>query len=371
MNVDDYTISRFESIKDEPYAVLLDSCGLGSKTLIAHRPLSVVHGSPFQAMREKKEKGVWVGIVAYDIEDSVFGFYEEVEVLRDSPPLRLRGGAGGGGDTRLSSNFTKSQYLQAIKKVKDYIAAGDCYQVNLSQRFEASCEIGSWEIYKRLRQTSPAPYAAYLNFGKTQILSSSPESFLKFERRQVTTRPIKGTRPRGASEKEDERLKKELLGSEKDRAELLMITDLERNDLGRVCRPGTIHVPKLARLESYAQVHHLVSTIRGELAPGKTAIDCLEAAFPGGSITGTPKIRAMQIIRELENVPRRFYTGAIGYLDTDGQGEFNVAIRTATIQAGRVQFHTGGGIVADSDPETEYGETLTKAKGIMEALAIL
>lgn len=263
---------------------------------------------------------------------------------------------------------SRAEYLQAIRKVKDYIAAGDCYQVNLSQRFSAPWSGAPWELYQRLREASPAPYAAYLDCGDHQILSSSPELFLKIRDGIVETRPIKGTRPRGATPTEDAALAQELLHSEKDRAELVMIVDLERNDLGRVCEFGSVRVPELMRLETYANVHHLVSTVRGKLRPEVGPLDCLRAAFPGGSITGAPKIRAMEIIDELEPCRRGVYTGAIGWVDGRGNAEWSIAIRTMTLKDGRAHFHVGSGIVADSDPEAEYEETLTKASGMLKAL---
>ncbi len=268
----------------------------------------------------------------------------------------------------VSSNFKKEDYLATIDKIKSYITAGDCYQVNLSQQFSCPVSESPYSIYQRLRSVSPSPYAAFLNLGGAQILSSSPECFLEVDRKQVVTRPIKGTRPRGATPAADGRLAGELEGSQKDRAELLMITDLERNDLGRVCRPGSVTVDELQRIESYAQVHHLVSTIRGELDEGKGIVDLLRATFPGGSITGAPKIRAMQIIRELEPSPRNVYCGAIGFIGQNGKAQFNIAIRTMVLKNNQATFWGGGGIVADSDPEMEYQETLVKAQGMIGAL---
>jgi para-aminobenzoate synthetase component I len=265
-------------------------------------------------------------------------------------------------------SITRDEFLQSVRKVKDYIAAGDCYQVNLSHRLSVDWPGTPWELYQRLRQASPAPYAAYLDCGGHQILSSSPELFLKIRDGIVETRPIKGTRPRGATPAEDAALAQELLRSEKDRAELVMIVDLERNDLGRVCEYGSVHVPELMCLESYANVHHLVSTVRGKLRPVLGPLDCLRAAFPGGSITGAPKIRAMEIIDELEPYRRGVYTGAIGWVDGRGNAEWSIAIRTMTLVNGRAHFHVGSGIVADSDPEAEYEETLTKASGMLKAL---
>jgi para-aminobenzoate synthetase component 1 len=262
-----------------------------------------------------------------------------------------------------------AEYLAQISKIKNLIAAGDCYQVNLSQKFAVPVHQPPALIYQHLRAVSPSPYAAYLNLGDAQILSSSPELFLELDGRRVITRPIKGTRPRGADSLEDAKLKEELSLSVKDRAELLMITDLERNDLGRVCRPGSVRVSALRTVESYPQVHHLVSTIEGDLGENRDVVDVLKATFPGGSITGAPKIRAMQVIRELEPHAREIYCGAIGYVSLNGKAQFNVAIRTMAVKDGQAHFWSGGGIVADSDPQAEYEETLVKARGMIRALS--
>lgn len=262
---------------------------------------------------------------------------------------------------RIRSNFSRAEYCDAIRRAKEYIAAGDIYQVNLSQRFQCHMDVSAPELYATLRQTNPAPYCAYLDIGDAQILSTSPECFLQIRDREVVTRPIKGTRPRRADPAE-------LLASAKDNAELLMITDLERNDLGRVCAYGRVHVRELKRVESFATVHHLVSTVAGRLRPDVSHVECVRACFPGGSITGAPKIRAMEIIDELEPHARGVYTGAIGFFGYNGVSHFNVAIRTAVYQRGRLTFHAGGGIVADSEPDAEYEETLDKAQGIVHAL---
>jgi aminodeoxychorismate synthase component I len=248
-----------------------------------------------------------------------------------------------------------------VALAKDYIAAGDIYQVNLSQRFQTTLEVPAVEAYRALRQVNPAPYAAYLDLGSAQVLSSSPECFLRMNGRDVVTRPIKGTLPRACDPNQ-------LLRSAKDNAELLMITDLERNDLGRVCEFGSVHVPSLVTVESYATVHHLVATVAGRLRPEVSHVAAVRACFPGGSITGAPKIRAMQIIDELEPHARGLYTGAIGYFGYNGVSDFNIAIRTTILQKGRLTFHAGGGIVADSEPVAEYEETLAKAEGIIRAL---
>ena len=268
----------------------------------------------------------------------------------------------------IESNFTREQYLKAVERAVEYIRAGDIYQVNLSQRFRTKRVEHPFQTYLRLRKSNPAPFAAYLGFNEIQVLSSSPERFLKVDGRRVETRPIKGTRPRGKNEREDERMKSELLASVKDRAELNMIVDLERNDLGRVCEYGSIEVTRHAAIETYATVHHLVSTIEGTLRPDVGIADLLRATFPGGSITGAPKIRAMEIIDELEPTARSAYTGSIGYVRFDGAADLNIAIRTVLAGPEWLSFQVGGGIVADSDPKAEYQETLDKGRAIFHAL---
>jgi len=272
-------------------------------------------------------------------------------------------------DLGMESNLTRADYEHAVRRILDYIAAGDVYQVNFSQRFCARTTAEPEVLYHALRTANPAPFAAYLDCGAGQILSSSPERFVQIRGRRIQTRPIKGTRPRTGNEQADQKAGRELMMSAKDQSELLMITDLERNDLGRVCEFGSVHVPELVTLESYATVLHLVSTVEGQLAAGVTAVDAIRACFPGGSITGAPKIRAMEIIDELEPSARGVYTGAIGYLGFNGVADFNIAIRTMVHKNGVVHFHAGGGIVADSEPALEYEETLHKARGMVQALA--
>jgi len=253
----------------------------------------------------------------------------------------------------LKSNFTHQEYLKAVEAAREYIAAGDIFQVNLSQRFEAD-----------------SPFAAYLNFDEVTVLSASPERFLKVQGDLVETRPMKGTRSRGSSAAEDEALARELQNSLKDKAENVMIVDLERNDLGRVCRFGTVKVRELWTLEKYATVFQLTSTVEGRLRQDKDRIDLLKACFPGGSITGAPKVRAMEIIDELEPTRRGIYTGSIGYLSFSGEMDLNIVIRTILVKDGKVYFQVGGGIVYDSDPEGEYQETLDKAKALFQALGV-
>jgi para-aminobenzoate synthetase component 1 len=268
-------------------------------------------------------------------------------------------------------DLTHAQFKDAVRRTIDYIEAGDIYQANITQRFRAKLPVGfdRLALYQALRMRNPATFSAYLDFGATAILSSSPERFLKVTDGEVETRPIKGTRPRGRGPEEDRALAAELLASGKDRAENLMIVDLLRNDISRVCRIGSVKVPTLFGLESYATVHHLVSVVSGELAEGKSAVDLLRACFPGGSVTGAPKIRAMEIIAELEPTARGPYCGSIGYLSADGGMDSNIVIRTYCIQGQDLTFQVGGGIVADSDPQAEYEESLAKAKALIEVLA--
>ena len=280
---------------------------------------------------------------------------------------------GGWWDPRLGvrSAFTHDGYLDAVRRVRDYILAGDIFQTNLSQRFEALLAEQPWELYLRLRQRNAAPFAAYFDTPEAEVLSASPERFLRVDvDGRVETRPIKGTRPRGIGPEHDGALGRALTESAKDRAENLMIVDLMRNDLSRVCTPGTVRVPELFALERYATVHHLVSTVVGRLDPGHDALDLLGASFPGGSITGAPKVRAMEIIAELEPSQRSVYCGSIGYWSVTGALDTNIAIRTVIAPRGRgkVYFNAGGGIVADSDPEQEYRETLDKARGMIDSL---
>ncbi len=269
---------------------------------------------------------------------------------------------------RVRPNLSHGQYIEAVARIKHYLLEGDCYQVNLAQRFAAPTQGDPWDAYQDLRTRNPAPFSAYLATPDCQVMCSSPERFLQVRGDQVETRPIKGTRPRGADPIEDLLLAQALQASPKDRAENLMIVDLLRNDLGKVCAIGSIQVPRLFEVEHFARVHHLVSTIRGRLAAGRTAVDLLRACFPGGSITGAPKLRAMQIIEELEPQRRGIYCGAIGYLGWDGAMDTNIAIRTLVHADGVTRLWAGGGIVADSHPESEYRETFHKAAPLLDLL---
>ncbi len=268
----------------------------------------------------------------------------------------------------LKSNFSKAEYINAVKKVKDYIRRGDIYQANLSQAFVAKTNLSAPDIYNRLRELSPACFSSYFDCGDFQILSSSPERFLKLEDRIVTTHPMKGTRPRGTNANRDQYFKKDLLASAKDKAELMMVVDLERNDLGRVCNYKSIKVESLREIEEYSTVFQAIARIRGKLFKNKDRIDLLRACFPGGSITGAPKIRAMEIIEELEPHRRGIYTGSFGYFDFSGNMDLSILIRTILKQGSKLSFGVGGGIVADSDPLDEYKETLVKAQGMIQAI---
>ncbi|MEI8062812.1 MAG: aminodeoxychorismate synthase component I [Verrucomicrobiota bacterium] len=386
---------RFREFAGRRHCVWLDTAAGQGLCLLAADPYRVIRAknrqveiitptgrqlfdaNPFDALNAElaKSTGTAIGYFGYDLKNFVeklpakavddlglpdlwFGFYDAPVTFQSKTEISPAATTPAVG---YPSNFTRESYWQAVRRAKEYIAAGDIYQVNLSQRFQCSVDAPAPEVYLALRAANPAPYCAYLDIGDAQILSSSPECFLKLDCRQVITRPIKGTRPRSVNPAE-------LLASPKDNAELLMITDLERNDLGRVCEFGSVHVPELVRVESFATVHHLVATVAGTLRQNVSHVDCIRACFPGGSITGAPKIRAMEIIDELEPHARGIYTGAIGYFGPDGQSHFNIAIRTAVQQGRRLTFQAGGGIVADSDPDAEYEETLAKAQGIFNAL---
>lgn len=269
----------------------------------------------------------------------------------------------------LTENMNQAEYSAKFDKVQHYIKEGDCYQVNLAKRFSGKAQGNAWQSYLQLRKLSPAPYAAYLNYPFATILSNSPESFISCRNGKVITSPIKGTRARNHKDKrQDAKIAQELLKSKKDRAENLMIVDLMRNDLGKCCKPGSVKVPSLFAVHSFANVHHLISTIVGELSEGAHAIDLLRHCFPGGSITGAPKLRAMQIIEELEPHQRGLYCGSIGYIGFDGNMETNIAIRTITIKEGVARYSAGGGLIADSDKKEEYQEIIDKAKMMSQVL---
>ena len=283
-----------------------------------------------------------------------------MRVAVETPMHRLRG--------EWTSNFTRGDYLDAVERVVAYICAGDVFQANLSQRLVARADESPLEVYARLRDRNPAPFAAYFTHDDWAVLSASPERFLQLEGDVVSTRPIKGTRQRRTTPEADLLTRDELRESEKDRAENVMIVDLLRNDLSKVCRPGTIEVPELCTVETYETVQHLVSEVRGRLEEGRDFWDLLAATFPGGSITGAPKVRAMEIITELEQVARGPYCGSLFYVGFDGTADSSILIRTITQRGGWIQCPVGGGVVAQSDPAAEYEETLHKAEGMLRVL---
>lgn len=309
--------------------------------------------------------------------DKVTKLKEQCFVEGEVRAGRVRGSskskAGSTGRVKLSSNFTKSQYIQIVRRALEHIRCGDIYQINLSHQLRL--ELKNWQryttplqIYANLRQFFPSEFGAYLDDGKQVILSASPERFLKLSNTIVQVKPMKGTRPRGSHSKQDQRLKQELLKSPKEIAELLMVTDLERNDLGRVCDYRSVKVKALRSLETYSSVFQATSTIEGKLRRDCDAFDLLKATFPSGSVTGCPKIEAMKIIKQLEHGTRGLYTGALGYMSFNGNMDFNVMIRTMLLKKDEISFHVGGGIVADSDPEAEWQETWVKAKPLIETL---
>ena len=324
--------------------------------------------------------GFAAGTVDYD-GTFRFGFYDELLQFRHADS-NWEGGAerlvtafleGPALSSRVSEplqftpHLSREDFCRMVQQAKEWIAAGDIYQVNLSQKFSVPWSGDPLSFYATLRRSSPAPHAAYLDEGERKVLSSSPELFLKMNGNRIQTRPIKGTRPRRTETVDDEASAQELITSQKEIAELIMITDLERNDLGQVCEYGSVQVSELLKLKRYEQVFHLVSTVEGHLRNGVDHVSALQAWCPGGSITGAPKKRAMEIIAELEPVERGLYTGAIGWFGFNGTSQFNIAIRTLIIENGEAHFHVGAGIVADSDPSAEYEETLHKAGGILLA----
>jgi para-aminobenzoate synthetase component 1 len=309
-------------------------------------------------------------LVSHSFDQATEDVWPELCALFDAP-LLIKSQSVFEVTSALSSNMDYKAYTQAFDKVKRYIYEGDCYQVNLAQRFSAKAMGDAWVAYQALREISPAPFMAYMNFSNEsplQVLSASPERFLQVFNGHVETRPIKGTRPRSLDAEQDKRNAESLQNSLKDRAENLMIVDLLRNDISKACEIGTVRADHMFALESFANVHHLVSTVTGKLAVGMTAIDLLRACFPGGSITGAPKLRAMEIIEELEPNRRGLYCGAIGYIGFDGNMDTNIAIRTAIYSQGEIRFYAGGGVVADSELTKEYRETLDKASSMLELL---
>lgn len=306
----------------------------------------------------------------YHGEDSLSALEKELEERLYSRPMNVSPAKLKKGDFNLRSDFEKEQYYEAINKVINYIVEGDIYIANLTRQIIIESQIQPYEVFLRLHKNNPAPFSGYLNCGDFKIVCSSPERFLKLREGIAETRPIKGTRKRGETPAEDDALGRELLHSAKDRSELLMIVDLERNDLNKVCEPGSVEVTQLFDVEAYATVFHLVSTIVGKLKEGMTSMDLLLAMFPGGSITGAPKRRAMEIIDEVEHSRRGLYTGAMGYLSFDNSCDFNIVIRTAVYKDGLYHLGVGGGITCESELEFEFEETEQKAKALLEAIKV-
>lgn len=419
----------YASLANLPWAAWLDSAGMSRYDILTaapHHTLEINHtemqGDPFELVRAALGKqippvpdvpfaGGALGYWSYDLArpmsglppvsshsrhlpDMAVGIYDwalildhhqhtarlvshqrfsETAQLLPQILLRLRGPTALPADTfrvqgKIISNFTPASYAQAFRAVQNYLQAGDCYQINLAQRFSAAASGNALDAYLTLRSQSPAPYSAFLNFPQAQILCASPERFLQVRNGHVETRPIKGTRPRSGDPEQDRRLAEELRTHPKDHAENLMIVDLLRNDLGKSCLPGSVRAPKLFAVESFAQVHHLVSTVEGKLAAGHDALDVLRDCFPGGSITGAPKLRAMQIIDQLEPHPRGIYCGAIGYVGFDGNMDSNIVIRTFIYSRNEIHCGAGGGIVADSNVHAEYQESLDKASALLKLL---
>lgn len=307
-------------------------------------------------------------LVSFGLDPATEANWSELCELFAEVPSPLEDDDGFHVVSSIASNMDQAAYAGKFDRVKSYITEGDCYQVNLAQRFSARAEGDGWFAYRHLRRISPAPFMAYMRFPYCQVLSASPERFLQVSGRHVETRPIKGTRPRATDAAEDRHNAEELGTSLKDRAENLMIVDLLRNDISKNCEVGSVRADRLFALESFANVHHLVSTVTGTLADNKTAVDLLRGCFPGGSITGAPKLRAMQIIEELEPHRRGLYCGAIGYIGFDGNMDTNIAIRTAVYSHGEIRFWAGGGIVADSEMQKEYRETWDKASSMLQLM---
>ncbi len=375
-----------------PGFVFLDSAhpSPGAISILASHPDTILEGhladrAKLEAALNARKRdtvdhalpaGAAIGAIAFD-GSFQFGFYENLLIyLHDSdswlafgdpvlpaPELPIRNRP----QVDFRPEMDPADYCQRVQRAQEWIAAGDIYQVCLAHRFSSDFAGDPWPLYEALRHYSPAPQAAFLTLGKQTILSASPESFLHLSGRRIVTRPIKGTRPRQADADGDERSAYDLITSPKEVAELVMITDLERNDLGRVCEYGTVKVTDLLRLERFEQVFHLVSTVEGHLRPGISHLDALAACFPGGSISGAPKIRALEIIAALEPVPRGLYTGNVGFFGFNGESRFNIAIRTVEITEQSATFHVGAGIVADSIPDREWQETFDKASGILLA----
>jgi len=376
------------SWRDREGLVFLDSSLLGNagQSFLAAEPQQVYTGSLESESRllqdilkqHAGEPGGLFGWIGFE-GNFTFGHYPQVHVFDhrrhewrgDRPVMlpRAESSVRAAGSVNFQPLMSREDFCRRVHAALEYIAAGDIYQVNLSYPWEAEWDgsIHPWEYYQRLRAVSPVPHGAYFNLAGMQICCASPECFLTLQGRRIVTRPIKGTRPRGVNAEADLSHARELLASAKERAELVMITDLLRNDIGKVCEFGSVRVSALCELELFAQVQHLVSTIEGTLRAEVDHVEALKKCFPGGSISGAPKKRALEIIAELEPHARGLYTGALGYFGFDGSSQFNIVIRTGWVQDGKMRFYTGAGIVADSQPELEWEETRHKAAGLLKA----
>lgn len=322
-------------------------------------------------IEDLKEKRVYL-IANGELENAEKSIRQLKEKIDTVPHEKDKNNINNGGNTRdieIKADFGKNDYLNAIKKMIGYMIEGDIYIANMTQTFKVKSHKTPYQFFTKLRNDNPSTFGGYFNYGNFQVVSASPERFMVMKDGIIHTRPIKGTRKRGKTKQEDERLKQELINSAKDKSELLMIVDLERNDLNKVCQEHSVVVNELFRAESYATVHHLVSDISGKLKQGLTVIDLIEASFPGGSITGAPKHRSMEIIDELEHGLRGLYTGSMGYISLDGNFDLNIVIRTALYKNGYYYIGTGGGITCESELEFEYEETLQKAVALFKALS--
>lgn len=320
----------------------------------------------FYIIEDRHEQRTY--LIANGITREAAKLLDEMESRINGKPVYMQKESDTEYPIEVRPNFAKDEYKQAVDRMIRYIIEGDIYITNMTQQLTVKSDKVPLDVFYDLRENNPSPFGGYFDYGDFQIVCASPERFLKMQKGHVNTRPIKGTRKRGETPEEDMFMRTELENSEKDKSELLMIVDLERNDLNRVCRPGSVKVTELFSVEEYATVFHLVSDIEGDLEESKNVMDLLEAAFPGGSITGAPKYRAMEIIDELENNKRNLYTGSIGYLTLDGGCDFNIVIRTALYKDGKYYLGVGGGITAESDLEFEYEETLQKAKAVLLAM---
>ena len=320
----------------------------------------------FYIIEDRQEQRTY--LIANGITGEAAKLMDEMETRINGKPVYMQKESDTEYPIEVQPNFAKDEYKQAVDRMIRYIIEGDIYIVNMTQQLTVKSDKVPLDVFYDLRENNPSPFGGYFDYGDFQIVCASPERFLKMQKGHVNTRPIKGTRKRGETPEEDMLMRTELEKSEKDKSELLMIVDLERNDLNRVCRPGSVKVTELFSVEEYATVFHLVSDIEGDLEESKNIMDLLEAAFPGGSITGAPKYRAMEIIDEMENNKRNLYTGSIGYLTLDGDCDFNIVIRTALHKDGKYYLGVGGGITAESDLEFEYEETLQKAKAVLQAM---